>query len=95
MYWFERLLSGEKNPARKHKVRIRLGDGDAGVLDLLRQTALRRGDAVLHVDGGDIQVVAGLEGHIDVAGAVIRTGGGDVVHSLDAVDLLLQRDGDR
>ena len=43
----------------KDEIRIRLCDGDAGVLDFLRQTALRRSHAILHVDSGDIQVVTG------------------------------------
>ena len=91
MYWFERLLSGRIEAGGENKVGIRLGDGDAGVLDFLRQAALRGGDAVLHVHRRDVQVVAGAEGDVDVAGAVVRTGRGDVVHALDAVDLLLQR----
>ena len=85
-----KAVVGRIEPGGKHKVGIRLGNGDAGVLDLLRQTALRRGDAVLHVDRGDVQVVAGAKGHVDRAGAVVRTRRGDVVHALDAVDLLLQ-----
>ena len=81
-----RIKSGGKN-----EVRIRLGDGDAGVLDFLRQAPLRCCHPVLHVDGGNVQVVSSAEGDIDVAGAVVRTRRGDVVHSLDAVNLLLQR----
>ena len=94
MNWFERLLSGEIKSGGKNKVGVRLGDGDAGVLDFLRQAALRGRHSVLHVDRGDVQVVAGVESYVDRAGAVVRTGGGDVVHALDAVDLLLQRNRD-
>ena len=79
----------------KHEVRICLGDGDTGVLNFLGKTALRGGHAVLHVHRGDVQVVAGAEDHIDAAGAVVGAGRGDVVHALDAIDLLLQRNGDR
>ena len=79
----------------KDEIRVRLGDGDAGVLDFLRKPAECGGDAVLHVDGGDVQVVARAEGDVDAAGAVVGAGRGDVVHALDAVDLLLQRNGDR
>ena len=40
------------------------------------------------------EVVTGTERDVDAAGAVVTAGGGDVVHALDAVDLLLQRSGD-
>ena len=83
-----RVESGSKN-----KVWIRLGDGHAGVFDFLRQPALRGGNAVLHVDSGDVQVVTGAEGYIDAAGAIVRTSRGNVMHALDAVDLLLERRG--
>ncbi len=86
---------GRIEAGRKHEVRVRFGDGDAGVLDFLRQTAGRRRNAVLHVDRGDVQVIAGAKNDVDVAGAVVGTGRGDVVHALDAVDLLLQRRGHR
>ena len=90
-----KAVIGRVESGGKNEVRIRLGDGHAGVLDFLRQAALRGRYAVLHVDRGDVQVVSGAEGYVDVAGAVVRTGGGDVVHPLDAVDLLLQRNRNR
>ena len=92
MYWFGKAVVGRVESGREDEVGICLGDGYAGVLDFLRQAALRGRHAVLHVDRGDVQVVAGAEGYIDVAGTVVRTGRGDVVHPLDAVDLLLQRE---
>ena len=81
---------GRVETGSKNKIRVRLGDGNASVLDLLRQAALRRSHAVLNVNRCDVQVVSGAERHIDVAGAIIRACRSDVVHALDAVDLLLQ-----
>ena len=76
------------------EVGVGLGDGDAGVVDDGGETALRGGDAVLHVDGGDVEVVAGVEGDGDGRGAVVRAGGAHVAHALDAVDGLLEDGGD-
>ncbi len=78
----------------KDEVRIRLGDGHAGVLDFLRQPALGSRHAVLHIYGSDVQVIAGAEGDVNAAGAVVRTRRGDVVHALDSINLLLQRNRD-
>src|SRR5580704_10496445 len=75
----------------KDKVGIRLCNRDAGVLDLLRQASLSGRDTVLHVNRCDIEIVTGAEGYIDCAGAVVGTRRGNVVHALDAVDLLLER----
>jgi len=36
-----------------------------------------------------------VEGDGDAAGSIVAAGGGDVLHALGAVDLLLQRNGDR
>ena len=58
------------------------------------QAALDAGHAILHVDGGDVEVVAGLEGDGDRAGAAVGARGADVAHSLDAVDGFFERDGD-
>ena len=77
------------------EVRVRLGDRDSGVVDGRGQAARRGGDAVLHVDRGDVQVVAGIEGDGDGAGSIIRARRSDVLHALDAVDLLFERDRDR
>lgn len=75
----------------KDEVRVRLGDGHAGVLDFLGQPSLRGRDPILHVHRRDVQIIAGAEGYVDAAGAVVRTGRGNVMHALDSVDLLLQR----
>ena len=55
----ERLV-GREEAGGEDEVGVRLGDGDAGVVDGCGQTALSGGDAVLHVDGGDVEVVAGV-----------------------------------
>ena len=52
-------------------------------------------DPVLHVDRGDLDVARRLEGDGDGRDAVVAAGRGDVAHALDAVELLLERDGDR
>ncbi len=76
------------------EVRVRLGDGDAGVLNRLRKHTLGAGDAVLNVDGSDVEVVAGLEGDGDGTDAAVGAGRGDVTHALDAVDLFFKNSGD-
>src|SRR5579883_2431433 len=62
---------GRIEPYSKDEVRIRLRDCDTGVLDFLRQTALCRVYAVLHVNGSDVEVIPGVESDVDVAGAVV------------------------
>ena len=89
----ERVIRGDE-AGGEDEVGVRLGDGDAGVVDGGGQTALGGGDAVLHVDGGDVEVVAGLKGDGDGGGAVVRAGGAHVPHALDAVDGLLEDGGD-
>ena len=88
----ERLVRRDE-AGGEDEVRIGLGDGDAGVVDDCGQTALNGGDAVLHVNGGDVEVVAGLEGDGDGRGAVVRAGGAHVAHAFDAVDGLLEDGG--
>src|SRR5205807_2969798 len=90
----EAVIRGEE-AGGKNKVGICLGDGYAGVFDFLRQPSLRTGHAVLHIDGCDVQVVSSAESYIDAACAVVRAGRGNVVHALNAIDLLLNRSGDR
>jgi hypothetical protein len=90
----ERVIGGDE-AGGEDEVGVGLGDGDAGVVDDCWETALRRGYAVLHVDGGDVEIVAGLEGDGDGGGAVVGAGGAHVTHALDAVDGLLEDDGDR
>ncbi len=86
--------SGEMKPAAKTKLEFAL----VMVMPVLLTVAGRRpwavGDAILDVDGGDVEVVAGLEGDGDGGGAVVRAGGAHVAHALDAVDGLLEDDGD-
>jgi hypothetical protein len=71
-----------------------LADGDAGLIDLRGQQAGGGTDAVLHVDGGDVEVVAGIKGGGDDAGAVVPAGGLDIAHARDTVDGFFERDGD-
>ena len=52
-------------------------------------------DAVLHVDGGDAQRIADIEGDGDGRRAVVGARRGHVGHAGDAVDLLLERRRDR
>ncbi len=56
---------------------------------------MRRVDAVLNVNGGQVGIAGEVEGDGDAAGSIVAAGGGDVLHALGAVDLLLQRNGDR
>ncbi len=58
----------------ENEIGVGFGDGDAGVFDFLRQPALRGGNTVLHVDRGDVEVVAGAEDNVDGTGTVVRTG---------------------
>ncbi len=89
----ERLVRRDE-PGGKDEVRVGLGNGDAGVVDDGGQTALHGSDAVLHVDGGDVEIVAGIECDGDGRGAVVRARGAHVPHAFDAVDGLLEDDGD-
>src|SRR5450631_273510 len=71
-----------------------LGDGDSDLFDRIRETSLSGVDAVLNVDRGEVGIAAEVEGGDDLAGAIIAAGGGNVLHALGAVDLLLQRRSD-
>ncbi len=82
-----------KKPAPKTKFSLTLMNRDPGLIHGCRKAALDAGNAVLYVYGGDVQVVAGLEGDGDRAGAAVGARGVDVAHPLDAVDRLLKRDG--
>ncbi len=77
----------------KDEIAVRLGDADARGIDRCRQTALGRGNAVLHVHGGDRQVIARLKRDRDGGCAVIRAGRAHVPHAFHAVDGRLQRKG--
>ncbi|MNI37509.1 hypothetical protein D3C73_916020 [compost metagenome] len=81
---------------RQHQEAGRLlVDDDADLTDLRRKARLGQGDAVLDQHLGGVEVGAGLEGHGDLDPAVGGRRRGHVEHVLDAVDLLLQRRGDR
>jgi len=90
---FGEAVVGGIEAEHKDEIGARLGDGDAGVLNFLRQPALRCGDAVLYIDGTNVDVVAGPEEHVDGAATVIGAGGSDVAHALNTVDLLFERKG--
>ena len=83
------------NGGTKDKILRSLCRRDADGFDRRGQTSLRRVDAVLNVDGGQIGIAIQIEGGDDAAGSVIAARGSDVLHSLGAVDLLLERNGDR
>ncbi len=85
----ERIKSGAED-----EVVAGLGDADAARVDRRRQPSRNAGNAVLDIDGGDVQVVAGLEGDGDVAVAAVGARRADVAHPLDAVDGLFERNGD-
>ena len=87
-------MVGRDEAGGEDEVAVGLGDGDAGVVDYGGKASLHGGDAVLHVDGGDVEVVSGLEGDGDGGGAVVGAGGAHVAHALDAVDGLFEDDGD-
>ncbi len=63
-------------------------------LTALGQASLGGVHAVLDVHRGQVGIAVQIEGGNDGAGTVIAAGRGDVLHSLGAVDLLLERDGD-
>ena len=84
----------EKRLAAITKLRRGLRDGDADRLHLVGQAAFHRGDAVLHVDRGDVDVVRDVERDRDAAGAVVAAARRHVEHARHAVDRLLERRGD-
>ena len=75
----------------EHEVRRHLRDRDADLLDLVRQPPFGLRDAVLDVDGGDVEISRDLERDGDRARAVVAARRGHVLHALDAVDRLLER----
>ena len=70
-------------------------DRDAELLHLGGELRLRGLHLVLDVDGADVLRVADVEGGHDVREAVARAVGAEVDQALGAVDLLLDRRGDR
>jgi hypothetical protein len=88
-------LVGGDQVDRQQQVRRALAHGEAVAPHLVGQAPLGGADAVLHQHLGPVDVGADLErhGHRQVA---VRGGlRGHVDHALDAVDLLLDRRGDR
>ena len=83
------------NAGAENEVARRLGDRDAGGFDRVRETSLGGVHPVLNVHGGQIGIAIEFEGRDNVAGTIVAAVGGHVLHSLRAVDLLLQRNGDR
>ena len=82
------------NTGGKNEAAELLGDDDAGVFDFVGKTAEGLVDAVLDVNGSEVDVAGYIKGDRDLAAAVISAGGGDVFHTLHAVDGLLERNGD-
>ena len=89
-----RAVRRTKRRDQRHARRL-LGDGHAELLHFLRKLRKRLLRAVLHIHGGDVEVVADLEGHRDDALARARGVRAHVQHALHAVDLLLERRGHR
>src|SRR5262249_35153848 len=83
------------NAGGKDKILGGLVDGDAVLVHFARQASLNIGHAVLHIDRSEIYVAVLLKDDVHAAGAIVAAGRGDVLHALDAVDLLLQRISDR
>ena len=77
-----------------HEVARGFRDADADRFHLVGQAAFHRGDAVLHVDRGNVDVVRDVERDRDAAGAVIAGARRHVEHARHAVDGLLERRGD-
>ena len=88
-------LVGRGQVDDQDEVRVLLLDRHAALIDDRRQRRGRLRHAVLHVDRGDVERVADLEGDGDRRRAVVRARRGHVGHALDAVDLLLERRRDR
>ena len=69
--------------------------GDALCANFLRQLGFGDRDAVLDEHRRDVHVGAELKGHGQVVRAVVGAVGRHVEHAFDAVDLLLDRSGNR
>src|SRR5207302_11377587 len=81
--------------AAKNESADLLGDDDAGVFDGVGKPPERLVDAVLHVHGGQVSVARDVKNDGDLADTVVSARRDDVLHSFDAVDDLLERDGYR
>src|SRR5260370_32977610 len=67
---------------------------NANRLDRAGQPSLSSVDTVLNVDAREIRIASQFKGRSNVAGPIVATGRGDVLHPLRAIDLLLQEEGD-
>ena len=83
--------SGEVEIDDQHEIRVLLLDRHAALIDDRRQRGGGLRDAVLHVDGGDGERIADVEGDGDRRGAVVGARRRHVGHAGDAVDLLFER----
>ena len=82
---------GRQHVHDHHQVGRCLGDRDADVAHVRRQSRQRGRDAVLHLHLGDIEIGAEIERHADREAAVAVRVRRHIEHVLDAVDLLLDR----
>ena len=82
---------GRKHSRAQDEIVGGLGDGDAGGFDRVGQPSLGGVHAVLNVDRGQVGIAIQVKSRRDRARSVAAAGRSDVLHSLRAVDLLLQR----
>ena len=87
------LLSADDGRAKDEVLRALRGR-DADGFHRGRQPSLRRVHAVLMSTVARSGIAGQIKGGGDAARSVIAAGGGDVLHSLRAIDLLLQGNGD-
>ena len=73
----------------------RFGDGDAGGFYFIGKAAESGIDAILDIDGSEIDIASNVEGDGNIAGTVVAAGGGHVFHAFDTVYLLLDGGSDR
>src|SRR5664279_555791 len=83
-----------EDSSTEDKVRTGFGDRDPRAVHCGRQTTLRRGHAILDVDGRNAQIIASLESGVDRTGTIVTAGRAYVLHPLNAVDGFLQWEGD-
>jgi hypothetical protein len=88
------VLVGNDRRAKDEVLRT-LGRRYADGLHRGGQTSLRRVDSVLDVDRSQVWIAVQIECGRDAARSIVAAGGGHILHPLRAVDLLLQRNGDR
>ena len=86
-------LVGRKDRAAEDEILRGLGDGDSDLLDGGGEPSGSSVDAVLDVNRSEVGIAAEVESGGDGADAIVGAGGGDVLHALSAVDLLLEGGG--